>query len=285
MLRRSVQVPSIFIVLACGVLVSSALNQDTAVQDEVAAGAFASGRPVLSFEFGREQLFIRGTALSTAHEGKLLKLAADLFAGFDTPVEFSAGIVLDSDWESTSGQLLHALATMDSGEAVMRVHSISIRGVTSDRESYAARLEYLRNGLADEFVVDADVLTIGQMNTAGENCERVFSQLIAEPIAFGKSSADIRSASLVTLDRITEFAHNCRHVAISITGHTDASGDESWNRQLSLIRAQAVADHLIGRGVDPARLTVAGRGSEEPVADNNTVRGRELNRRIEFALQ
>ena len=54
---------------------------------------------------------------------------------------------------------------------------------------------------------------------------------------------------------------------------------------VSLIRAQAVADQLINRGVDPARLTVAGLGSTEPVADNNTARGRELNRRIEFALQ
>jgi outer membrane protein OmpA-like peptidoglycan-associated protein len=167
----------------------------------------------------------------------------------------------------------------------MREGSITIRGVTSDRETFAASLAALHENLSDEFVVDADVLTIGQVSTVGENCERVFSRLIAEPIAFRKSSAEIRSASLVTLDRITEFAHDCQHTAIAITGHTDATGDEAWNRQLSLIRARAVADHLIDRGVNPERLTIAGRGSEEPIADNSTVRGREFNRRIEFALQ
>lgn len=215
----------------------------------------------------------------------MIQIAADQFAGFDTQTDFSAGVVLQDDWQSVSGQLLQTLATMDSGETIMREGSIAIRGVTSDRETYAASLAALHENLPDEFVVDTDVLTIGQASTVGENCERVFHHLIADPIAFRKSSAEIHSASHVTLDRVTEFANDCPHTAIAITGHTDATGDEAWNRQLSLIRAQAVADHLIDRGVKPERLTVAGRGSLEPVADNSTVRGRELNRRIEFALQ
>jgi OOP family OmpA-OmpF porin len=275
----------ILAVIACGVLISSTLDKDSAVGNEPAGGAVPLRPPVLTFIFGRERLLLRGTTVSDTHEGALLQLAADHFDGFDTQTDFSAGIVLDSDWESASIQSLFTLAAMRSGEAVIRDHSISIRGVTSNVEAYAARLERLREILADNFVVDADVLTIGQASAAGESCERVFSQLTIEPIAFRKSSAAIRSASLVTLDRITEFAHDCQHTVITITGHTDATGDESWNRQLSFIRAQAVATHLIGRGVDPARLTVSGRGSSEPVADNSTVRGRELNRRIEFALQ
>jgi OOP family OmpA-OmpF porin len=222
---------------------------------------------------------------SAAHERALLQLAADHFDGFDTQTDFSAGIVLASDWESASGRLLFMLAALDSGEAEMRDHSISIRGVTSDEETYAARLEFLREDLPQSYRINADVLNIGQANTTDENCARVFSLLNADPVKFRKSSTDIRSTSLVTLDRIAEFAHNCRHTTITITGHTDSTGDESWNRQLSLIRAQAVADHLVDRGIDPARLTVAGRGATEPIADNNTARGRELNRRIEFSLQ
>lgn len=283
--RRSIQAPLIFAALACGVLVSSALNQDSTLHDETATDTVSLESPVISFVSGREQLLIRGTSVSAAHEGAMLQLAANHFDGFDTQTDFSAGIVLDSDWELASSQLLYTLATMDSGETVMRPGSISIRGVTSDEEKTAASLDRLRENLDGEFVIDADVLSIGQAGTAGENCERVFSHLTAQAIEFRKSSADIRSASLVALDRITEFAHDCQHTVIAITGHTDATGGESWNRQLSLLRAQAVADHLIDRGVDPARLTVAGHGSTEPVADNNTVRGRELNRRIEFALQ
>ena len=231
MLRRSTKVATILAVLACGVLISSALNQNSAVQDETSTDARSVEPPVFSILFGRERLLIRGTTLSKAHEAALLQLATDHFEGFDTQTDFSVGIVLAGDWESASSRLLYTLAAMDSAHAVMRDGSISIRGVTSDAETYAARLKFLRENLPELFLVDADVLTIGQASAANENCERVFSHLIEEPIAFKKSSADIRSASLVTLDRITEFAHNCQHTAIVITGHTDATGDESWNRQ------------------------------------------------------
>jgi OOP family OmpA-OmpF porin len=69
-----------------------------------------------------------------------------------------------------------------------------------------------------------------------------------------------------------------------VTGHTDASGDETWNQRLSLKRANAVADYVATGGVARSRLTVAGVGSSMPIADDNTRYGRSLNRRIEIAL-
>jgi outer membrane protein OmpA-like peptidoglycan-associated protein len=71
----------------------------------------------------------------------------------------------------------------------------------------------------------------------------------------------------------------------TIIGHTDASGDESWNQRLSRARAQAVADHIAGNGIDPARLIIDAFGSSQPVADNATASGRSRNRRIEFELR
>jgi OOP family OmpA-OmpF porin len=284
-LRRNVQVPLLVVICVAGVLASGVLNQDATISDQSGSGLASLESPNLSILSGRSRLTIRGVSLSEHHERALLQMAAELFDGFDIQTDFSAGIILAKDWESTSSRLLQTVAAMDSAQAVMRDSSISIRGVTSDRKSYAARLQDLRDHLPVDVLVDADVLTSERTTPARDMCERVFARLITEPIAFFQSSAEIRSASLVTLDRLTEFAHDCQHVAIAITGHTDSTGDETWNRQLSLSRAQAVAGHLIDRGVDPARLRVAGRGSQEPVADNSTVRGRELNRRIEFALQ
>ena len=80
-------------------------------------------------------------------------------------------------------------------------------------------------------------------------------------MSFARSSAELRPASFATLDRITEFAHDCPSTTIAITGHTDASGDEDWNRQLSLARAQAVADRVAARGLAAGRLVVTGVGS------------------------
>jgi len=273
------------LVFAGGILLSAALNNGSSQQDEGAAGSAPLETPTMSVESGRNRLVVRGMSESAAHESALLQLVADHFDGFDADTAFSAGVVLPSHWGSASSRLLYTLAAMDSAQAVMRDGSISIRGVTSDAETFATRLEFLRDGLPPETPVNADVVTNEAAKSASELCGRVFSRVTTDPISFKQSSADIRAASLVTLDRITEFAHNCQRATILITGHTDASGDESWNRQLSLARAQAVADQLKDRGVVATRLIVSGSGSTEPIADNATALGRDRNRRIEFALQ
>jgi OOP family OmpA-OmpF porin len=273
------------LVFACGILLSAALNHGSTRQNEGSAGPASLEPPTMSIESGRGRLVVRGMSTSTAHESALLQLVADHFDGFDVQTSFSAGVVLTNNWDSASGRLLYALAAMDSAQAVMRDDSISIRGVTSDAGTFTTRLEFLRESLPAETLIDADVVTNEAANSASELCDLVFSRVTTGPVSFEQSSTEIRVASLATLDRISEFAHNCQRATISITGHTDASGDESWNRQLSLARAQAVADHLTDRGVGAARLIVSGSGSTEPIADNTTAIGRERNRRIEFALR
>jgi OOP family OmpA-OmpF porin len=273
------------LVFACGILLSAALNHGSTPQQVGAAGSAPLEPPTMSIESGRDRLVVRGMSKSTAHESALLQLVADHFDGFAAQTSFSAGVVLAKNWDSASSRLLYTLAAMDSAQAVMRDGSISIRGVTSDAETFTTRLEFLRESLPAETLIDADVVTNEAANSASELCDRVFSRVTTGPVSFKQSSTEIRVASLATLDRISEFAHNCQRATISIIGHTDASGDESWNRQLSLARAQAVADHLTDRGVVAARLIVSGSGSTEPIADNTTALGRERNRRIEFALQ
>ena len=68
---------------------------------------------------------------------------------------------------------------------------------------------------------------------------------------------------------------------IVVTGHTDGEGSEKSNLLLSLRRANAVADKLVDYGISAAVLEVDGRGEQVPVADNNSISGRKLNRRIE----
>ncbi|MEZ4755741.1 MAG: OmpA family protein [Flavobacteriales bacterium] len=71
---------------------------------------------------------------------------------------------------------------------------------------------------------------------------------------------------------------------IELTGHTDNSGSEDHNEQLALMRAQAVADALLLFGAPRCRTEVMGAGSREPVADNASVEGRALNRRVELRI-
>ena len=71
---------------------------------------------------------------------------------------------------------------------------------------------------------------------------------------------------------------------IEISGHTDASGTEAYNLQLSAKRAQAVADYLKQNQVSDKRFVTKGYGSQQPVAPNTTEENRQLNRRIEFKI-
>jgi len=70
-----------------------------------------------------------------------------------------------------------------------------------------------------------------------------------------------------------------------IDGHTDDVGDDAMNLTLSENRASSVANYLIGRGVDPMRLTSNGYGESKPVDTNLTEKGRTRNRRVEFKVE
>lgn len=69
-----------------------------------------------------------------------------------------------------------------------------------------------------------------------------------------------------------------------IVGHTDDVGTDEYNLGLSDRRAAAAASYLRFRGVSDDRLRTAGRGESEPVASNDTDKGRSLNRRVEVAI-
>ena len=72
---------------------------------------------------------------------------------------------------------------------------------------------------------------------------------------------------------------------LTIIGHTDSSGPAAYNQGLSERRAQSVADYLIQKGFSSGKLAVSGAGESQPVADNSTAKGREMNRRVEIQTQ
>ena len=73
-------------------------------------------------------------------------------------------------------------------------------------------------------------------------------------------------------------------VAIKVIGHTDSQGSEMTNLQLSISRAEAVAEYLRQRGIALERLSADGHGEAEPLASNATEEGRMRNRRVELIL-
>jgi OOP family OmpA-OmpF porin len=71
-------------------------------------------------------------------------------------------------------------------------------------------------------------------------------------------------------------------VDVDVIGHTDSTGPEEYNEQLSLRRATSVKNYMVEQGVDAGIIDVSGKGETMPIADNGTREGRAQNRRVEI---
>ena len=105
-----------------------------------------------------------------------------------------------------------------------------------------------------------------------------------ENLFFATNKTYILPQSEQAMSDLANFLLENRTVTIRITGHTDAVGTDEANQILSEGRANAVRADLIKRGVEAERLEAEGKGEKEPVADNDTEEGRQLNRRVEFVI-
>ena len=86
---------------------------------------------------------------------------------------------------------------------------------------------------------------------------------------------------------LTKFATSLKNspdTDITIYGHTDNTGSRAVNEKLSKERADAVANFLVGNGINRSRITTEGLAYDQPVADNSTTEGRAQNRRVEVYI-
>lgn len=103
---------------------------------------------------------------------------------------------------------------------------------------------------------------------------------------FDTGSAEIKTGSVASLERFVEMVKNNGKLReVQIVGHTDSSGSEATNRQLSLDRAIAVRDFMIAKGVNGTIISAQGVASSQPVASNNTAQGRAENRRVTLTVK
>lgn len=106
-----------------------------------------------------------------------------------------------------------------------------------------------------------------------------------EGVHFAFDSARLRPSAEQQLQQVVRKLNNNTRANVAVIGHTDSTGPESYNKDLSLRRARSVVDYLTGQGISSSRLTVYGRGESEPIATNETRAGRAENRRVEFVVE
>lgn len=104
-------------------------------------------------------------------------------------------------------------------------------------------------------------------------------------IYFDFNKATFKEASYNELNKLERMMKQNDRMKVEIAGHTDVVGSKTYNKALSLRRANAVRDFLTSKGVDARRISTVGYGAEKPLASNDDEEeGRELNRRVEFRV-
>jgi outer membrane protein OmpA-like peptidoglycan-associated protein len=123
----------------------------------------------------------------------------------------------------------------------------------------------------------------------GTSVERVADDMLLvhfeSDVLFQVDSAVLGPDARSALDQAVAVFHEYPKTAIVSQGHTDSTGSETHNQELSERRADAVANYLVGRGIDGSRITSLGYGEGHPIADNATAEGRSVNRRVDLLLK
>ena len=128
--------------------------------------------------------------------------------------------------------------------------------------------------------IDA-VLPGAEVVRVGEGIKLVLNE---NAVRFNTNKSTLTSTAKANLDKLVPVFAEYPDTDITIYGYTDSTGPADYNLKLSGERAAAVKNYLSSKGVASARFQVTGLGIADPIASNETVEGRTMNRRVEFAI-
>jgi OOP family OmpA-OmpF porin len=162
--------------------------------------------------------------------------------------------------------------------ATVRDGQIYLEGAVPD-ETSSAEIEALAaevlgpDNVFNEYIIDPRA---GDPNLGNITVE--------DTINFRSDSAEILPEAEGLLNQGLALMTIRPAMTITIVGHTDSLGTDEHNQDLSERRAESVKSWFVERGIEPDRLDTEGRGEDEPIATNDSLEGRRLNRRIQFFL-
>lgn len=179
--------------------------------------------------------------------------------------------------DNTTGSIIETFTSNSAtGKFIITLSSGKNYGISVRAEGYLFHSENfdLPKGAADNLVDK----TIELKNI------KVGSTIALRNIFFDTGKSILRAESNAELDRLVKLMKDVPSLKIEISGHTDNTGSATINNELSKSRADAVVTYLKSKGVAANRMTSEGYGSTKPIASNDTVAGKQENRRTEFKI-
>ena len=107
---------------------------------------------------------------------------------------------------------------------------------------------------------------------------------ISSQLKFESGKVNLRKKIYIGVDSLVVFMQENPNTSLFISGHTDNTGTLKINQKLSLQRAMVVSNYLIKKGIDKKRISQKGFADTRPIADNKTLKGRALNRRVDIEV-
>ena len=136
----------------------------------------------------------------------------------------------------------------------------------------------------DEQIREIEEVTTGTGVNVGQTPNGDGILVTFPDVTFATNQATISAPMRNVLDGVAQSMNNYPNSLIDVMGHTDSTGGEQYNLDLSRRRAESVANYLVSQGVSRARIETIGYGEQYPVADNGTESGRAQNRRVEIRI-
>ncbi len=153
----------------------------------------------------------------------------------------------------------------------------------SSIDAYGCMLDKDLDGVADN--MDQCAKTPFGSKVDAKGCSKVSQALLIQAVEFEFDSARLVGFSQALLDASAiRLLKKHSNINVRVVGHTDATGEDAYNRTLSLKRAEAVREYMAANGIARSRMSVSGMGETRPIASNHTRAGREKNRRVMFIV-
>lgn len=140
-----------------------------------------------------------------------------------------------------------------------------------------------------KYMQDQEVALQQQLATSEAASVRRDANVLAvtfkSDMLFDSGSAALKAGAYQEINRVAQVLVQYPETRIRVAGHTDSDGSEAFNQDLSVRRAENVRNALVAQGVAAARINAIGFGETQPIADNSTAAGKQLNRRVVVTIE